>query len=197
MARLIPLVAEEANARLGGEYSTCCRLLPLVDHDPGARELLDGDLRLAGAVGAHEADVLPGAEAARREEDLAAGRDGGDDVGAERLLARAGRARAQLLGHGRRPRGVGVPEEHLAAAGEERPRHRAPVDAAADHAGRPVAGRQGLRGQHGGRAGAERRDGAGVELGEQAPVGGVGEEDDAAHGRAGRAPGSAGTTSPT
>ena len=40
------------------DLAVVARLLPLVANDAGAQELLDGDLRLARPVGAHEAHVL-------------------------------------------------------------------------------------------------------------------------------------------
>ena len=60
MARLLPVVAEQTHVRavlLAGAGPVC-----------PARELAGGDLRLAGAVGAHQAHVLPGREGAVLEE---------------------------------------------------------------------------------------------------------------------------------
>src|SRR3982751_1768638 len=41
------------------ELAVVTRLLPVVAEDPGSDELLDRDLRLPWAVGAHQAHVLP------------------------------------------------------------------------------------------------------------------------------------------
>ena len=138
---------------------------------------------LPGPVGAHEADVLPGPQAPGREEDLAARRDRRDDARCERLLPRGGHRGAQLAGHLGGADGVRVPQEHLPAARQERARHRPAVDAAADDGGGPVLGGERLGREHRGRSGAERGQRARIQLGQETAVGGVGEEDDAAHRR--------------
>ena len=46
----------------GSELASVRSLFPVVAEDPGVRELGNRDLRLAGAVGAHQAHVLPGTE---------------------------------------------------------------------------------------------------------------------------------------
>ena len=77
-----------------------------------ADELGDGDLRLAGPVGAHQADVLAGPQRALGEQHLVARRHRHDEVGGERLLARAGDVGAELVGR------------RLAPARRRRPRAR-------------------------------------------------------------------------
>ena len=91
---------------------------------------------------------------------------------------------AQLLGERLRRLAASIPEEHRAAAGEERPRDGTPVHAPADHGGRRN-GRPGesLGGEHGGRAGAQRGDRARVEECAELARGRVREEDDAGDGR--------------
>jgi hypothetical protein len=56
-------------------------LLPFVDHDAGPQELLHRDLRLAGPIRAHEADVLAGVQGPGLEEQFVPRRHRGDDVG--------------------------------------------------------------------------------------------------------------------
>ena len=69
------------------ELAAVARLLPVVAEDARARELRDRDLGLPGPVGAHQAHVLARPQRALREAATSlAGRDRDDDVGGERLL---------------------------------------------------------------------------------------------------------------
>ena len=78
MARLFPLVAEQAHAGvLPGRAPSDTR-------SPG--KLCGGDLGLPGAVGAHQAQVLAGHQRAVLEEHRVAGRHRHHDVRRERLL---------------------------------------------------------------------------------------------------------------
>src|SRR4051812_1224873 len=164
------------------DVAVVARLLPLVADDSGPQELLVRDLRFSGAVGAHEACMLSRLQRVRFEDDLVAGRDRDDDVGAERLLfaRRDPGALAELRCGGLCGFVPCVPEENLSLSGEERGPHRAPVHPRADNCrwtgARP---RERLRREDRGGPGAKRCDGACIEKGSQLPGRSVGEEDDA------------------
>src|SRR4029453_6478089 len=92
---LLPVIDEQADAGLG--CSLWYTLLPVVAEDVVAGELLHRDLRLAGAIGSHQRDVLPRSQRSLGKEHFVAGRDGDEEVGGDRLLTRRGHARAELL----------------------------------------------------------------------------------------------------
>ena len=137
----------------GGELASVARLLPVVAEDVRARELLDCDLGLPRAVGAHQAHVLPRLQRTRGEEHLTSRRHGDKELGSERLIARRGSA-ADALRDRRRARGVEVPDERRPPPRRERPRRRLAVDTGADHSRRlRVRTAERLRREHGSRAG--------------------------------------------
>ena len=164
-----------------------------------ARELCGGDLRLPGAVGAHQAHVLARGERAVVEEHLR-GRASPSPRCPPRapprarpppLAPRSSAARA-------RPLGIEVPDRDLPAAREERPRRGAAVDARADHGGRPrVVPGERLGGENGSRAGSQRRHGTRVEDRLAARPSRRSRAARARTPSAARAPGCRGTTSPT
>ena len=78
MAGLLPIVAKQAHARVLLRAAAGCMR--------SARELCGGDLRLPGAVGAHQAHVLPGREGAVLEEHGVPGSHRDHDVRPERFL---------------------------------------------------------------------------------------------------------------
>ena len=88
----------------GGQLASVARLFPVVAEDAPARELLDRDLRLAGAVCAHQAHVLARPQRARRQQHLASRRHGREQVGCERLLARCDRPPTRRQRRAREPR---------------------------------------------------------------------------------------------
>ena len=128
--------------------------------------------------------MLARAEHALRQDDLVAGRDRHEHVGGKRSLCGRGDVHAEFVGDGARAQLVDVPDRHLPATGEERPRHSAPVHACADDGGRPgVRARQHLRGQDRSRSGAQGGDGGRVHDRLEPSVVGGGQEHDAAHRR--------------
>ena len=86
-----------------GDVAAVARLLPLVGEDADARELLDCDLLLAGPVGAHQRRVLARCERAFGQQHLATRRDGDDEVGGKCLFAGGSDVRAELGGDARAP----------------------------------------------------------------------------------------------
>ncbi len=158
------------------------RLLPLVAEDPRARDLGDGDLGLAGAVGAHQADVLARLQRPLRQQDRLPRRHGHDHRSGERLGLARSRADPELGRDGTRPLPVDVPEQDVAAPLLEARRGRAAVDARADHRCRTGAAERLGRDRSGG-AGPQRRHRAGVQHGLDDAGLGVREDDETAHGR--------------
>ena len=159
-------------------------LLPVVAEDVDAGELLDRDLGLARAVGAHQARVLPRPKGSLVEHDLAARRHGHDDVRGERVLPARRHRPSDLLRDLPGAVGVQVPNDDVATARAEGPSDRAPVHARADHRSRPaVRAAERLGGEHGRCAGPSRRDRARVEHGDERPVRGVRQEHETRHRR--------------
>ena len=157
------------------------RLLPVVAEDADARELLDRDLGLARAVGAHEAHVLPRTERTLREDRLTPGSHGDDDRRRERLGARDNR-RADFVGDRAGARLVDVVHDDAPPARGERSRDGTAVHAGADHGGVPVRSQR-LRCENRRRAGAQRRDGARVERSDEHPVRRVRQQHESRHRR--------------
>ncbi len=171
-------------ARLDGvhELAVVARLLPVVAEDANARQLLDCDLGFPGAVRAHQAHVLAGPERAGTVDELVARRHRRHQVGSQRFLATRSDRGTQVVGRNAGTLRVDVPEQRLVSASHERAGRRPPVDARPDHGSalciRPP---ERLRRQDGGGAGPQRGDRAGVQGGPQHPVRGVGDEHDPAH----------------
>ena len=78
-------LAAEPKQMFRRELAAVARLLPVVAEEVRATELVHRDLRLPGTVGAHQRDVLAEPQRARGVQHRRTGRDGDDDVGAERL----------------------------------------------------------------------------------------------------------------
>ena len=150
------------------------RLLPVVAEDSNPAELLDRDLGLAWPICSHEADVLPGLQAARRVQHLVPRRHRRDEVGGQRLLSARRHFDAELRRGRLRSRHVEVPDRHPPPAGQKRPRRRAAVHARADHrSDAGVLAAQRLGSQDRRRAGPQRRHRACVEHGDGHAVRGV------------------------
>ena len=115
------------------QLAAVARLLPVVAEEVSTLELGACNLCLAWAVGAHQRQMLPGAERACREQHLVAGRDRDDDVVRERLLERACYAAAELPRHLLGPRAVHVPDLDRTTARHERSCGSASVHTRADH----------------------------------------------------------------
>ena len=102
------------------------RLLPVVAEQVRAAKLLDRDLRLAGAVRAHQGDVLAGLERAGRVEHRRTGRHGDHDLGRRaprrrtRRRAPRGSPRRSRGAPGRRPRRPGRRRARRASAPSRR-----------------------------------------------------------------------------
>ncbi len=177
------------------QLAAVARLLPVVAEHMRAAELLDRDLCLARAVGAHERDVLTCLERAFGIQDVGSRRHRDDDLARERLCGARRDACAETLGDELATARVDVPDERRHAVCDEHPGRLGAVDAAPDHRVRGRLGAtEGVGGEHAGRRGSERRHRGGVENSEEAAVLGVREQHEARSPSGGRGRSSRGTT---
>ena len=147
----------------GGQLATVTRLRPLVAEEAAAVDRVELRLGLARPVGAEQVQVDARLEVGGEYHRLVAGRDAGDDVARERVLARAGLP-AQLAGQRAGRLRVNVEAEARPELGR-RQAARGPgaVEAAADDPDRAgVLARQLLCGDGGHRPGPQRGDRAHV-----------------------------------
>jgi hypothetical protein len=134
------------------EIAVVACLLPVVAERAHPLELVRRDLLLAGPVRAHQAHMLPPADRATREDDLAPGRHRDDDVRHERLVAWDNTCTDTGRGR-RRPSRVDVIDRDIASAGDERLGGRLAVHAGADdRRARRVRAAERLGGEHRGGA---------------------------------------------
>ena len=122
------------------------RLLPVVAEHADARQLLDGDLGLAGPSAPIRDACWPGLQRAFAEDDLAAGSDRDDHFRLERLVARNGPS-AELVRDAGRALGVDVVEQHASSTRDKGSRGGAAVHSRADHRRVSVAAER-LRREH-------------------------------------------------
>ena len=177
------LTGDAAGGNRRRQLPAVARLLPVVTEETCARELLDGHLRLAGAVGAHQRDVLARPQRAGAVEHLRPGGDRDHGVAGECLRERPGDPCAELLRDGGPSDHVDVPEERRDTARGEHARRLGPVDATADDGdGGGLAGER-LEGEDPGGGGAERGHGGRVEHRLERPRVRVREQDEPGHGR--------------
>ncbi len=159
-------------------------LFPLVAEDAGPGDLSDRDLGFAGAIGAHQADVLAREQRSLPEQDLASRCHGDEQVGGQGLVSALGNLNAELSGHCLGAGLVDVPQRDRSAEGGERPRGRAAVHARPDDRSRlGVRPAEDVRGEHGGGARAKRRHGSGVQDRLDEARIGIREDDETGHGR--------------